>query len=540
MESRDLDIKRYLNLIDRKKGLFMITAMAVMTLALLYSYLKPKVYEAHSTILIEKNVITDLVKGIAVTPSMQERIKVLSYAIKNRNLLLKVIDEVNFQVDKNDPVELEKLLEHLQEKTKVRVRKGNMITVSYTNKDPKLARDYVNTLVNQYIEENLSAKREEAYGANRFLKEQIQFFKNKIDEAEKRIIEFRRSKGIIIALDERSVVSDIERLRKEIETLQIKKAELNAQKSLIEEQLKGERPYTVAIFERTSTGNVYAQRLSILQQRLNELLLKYTENYPEVIQLKAEIESLKEKMAVISKETSEEDPEETTSSEMSAINPIYLQLKERLSKINTEIAALEAKEKHYKRQLSLKKAYLKDIPAERKKLADLERERDTFKEIYEKLLFRLGQSEVSKQMEVQDKAETFKIVEPAILPVEPVSPNRKLIIFFGIFAGLGAGFGLLLLIDYLDTSVKTVETLKALGLQVLAIIPTIEDPIKRMHLRRRNILLYTTFTLYMLFVMAIFTVEFLGLPYIDDFVTNLHLRERVLEVATWIKELIIR
>ncbi|RMG68023.1 MAG: chain-length determining protein, partial [Nitrospirae bacterium] len=512
--------------------LFVITAMIITSVVVLFSYLKPKVYEAKSTILVERNVINDLIKGIAVTPSLAERIRVMSYAMKNRGLLTKVIKKVDFNVDTNDRLQMEKLIEHLQEKTTIRARKEDMFEISYRNKDPKLAMDYVNTLVSTYIEENLSAKRDEAYGANRFLKEQIKFFKEKIDLAERKIIEFRKNKGIIISMDEKGVVAEIKNLTDKVEQLKIKKQELIAKKQMIEKQLKEEKPYTVAILGNTSTTNPVQSRLMALQQRLNELLLKYTENYPEVIRVKAEIETLKAQLRNTpeGEDKNDEEPSTQSTTQMSTLNPIYQQLREELSKTQYEIASIDTQLRHFNKKIEEKKHYLRNIPVERKKLADLERERDTYKEIYQKLVFRLGQSEVSKQMEVQDKAETFRIIDPAILPVKPVSPNRKLMILFGIFAGLGGAFGLLLLIDYFDTSVRTLDALKAFGLPVLAVIPTIENPIETMKKRRKDILLFSAYGLFLALVLAVFTIELLELNYIDKFIASLHIPEHLMSL----------
>ncbi len=534
----ELDIKRYLRLIEKRRYLFIFTAMAIMTVVIIFSYTKPKVYEAKSTILVERNVIKDLIKGIAVTPSLEERIRVMSYAMKNRNLLTKVIKKVDFDIDTNDRYEMEKLIEHLQEKTTIRVRKKDMFEISYRNKNPKLAMDYVNTLVRTYIEENLAAKREEAYGANRFLQEQIKFFKNKIDIAERKIIEFRKAKGIIISMDERSVVGEIKKISEKIDQLKMKEQELISKKALIEKQLKEEKPYTVAILGSTNTTNPYQNRLMALQNRLNELLLKFTENYPEVIKVKAEIEALKEQMKNLPKEEESEDSQNSAATtQMSTINPIYQQLREELAKTNYSIASIRTQIKHYQKKIEEKKQYLRNIPVERKKLADLERERDTYKEIYEKLVFRLGQSEVSKQMEVQDKSETFKIIDPAILPVKPVSPNRKVLILFGIFAGFGGAFGLLLLLDYFDSSVRSLDALKSFGLPVLAVIPTIENPVEVMKRRKKDFIVFTVFGLYMLMVLTVFAIEFLELNYIDNFISSLHIPEYIQNLTEKIKNL---
>ncbi len=524
MESSESDIKRYLKLIHKKKHIFITTAITIITVAVIGGYFLPKVYEAETTVFIEKNVISSLIKDIAITPSMEERLRVLSYAMKSRTLLLEVIDDLDPDlipdVNKEDTAEVEKLLERFHKNTTINIgsrsrgQEMDMFIVSYRDKDPKLARDYVNTLVRRYVEENLSAKREEAYEANRFLGEQITFFKQKLDKAEEKITNFRKDKGIFIAVDERSIVNEIKNAREKTEELKLQKMELEAKKNLIKKQIKEESPYTVAIFGRR-TGDSLDNRLIMLQNRLNELMVKYTENYPEVIRVTAEIESLKEQLK--NKQGANGDSERA-GTEMSTLNPLYQQLREELSRIGLELAALDAKEEHHKKLIASKKTYLRSIPVEKKNLADLERERDTNKKIYEDLVVRLGQSEVSKQMELQDKATTFRIVDPAVLPIKPVSPDRVKIILLGIMAGLAGGFGIVLVLDNMDKSVRTINALKTLEMPVLAIIPRIQNPEELIKRKRKDILIYSLTGLYMLCILGVFAIEFMGLTYIDDFV----------------------
>jgi hypothetical protein len=117
---------------------------------------------------------------------------------------------------------------------------------------------------------------------------------------------------------------------------------------------------------------------------------------------------------------------------------------------------------------------LREIPAVRSALNDLITEKEKQRQIYEQLVGRYGQSELSKEMELQDKSETFRVIDPAILPTSPVSPNRVMIMLMGIIAGLGGAFGLLVLLGLLNSSVKSVDDVKALGLPIMALIPKVQ------------------------------------------------------------------
>jgi polysaccharide chain length determinant protein (PEP-CTERM system associated) len=469
----------------------------------------PKIYQAECTVFIERNIINNLVKNIAITPSLQGRLGVISYTMKSRSLLLKVIDKLDLDIGSE---ETESLVERFQLKTNIDLRnkKGgqtDLFTIKYSDPDPKLARDYVNTLVSLYVEENLSAKREESYEANKFLSEQIKLFKRKLSVAEQEIVDYRRNKGVFIAIDESKMVLDIKGAQDQLEELKVRRMELLAKKKLTLKQLDTEKPFTVAMLGKM-TGTSLNNRVLILQNRLNELLVKFTENYPEVIRVKAEIETLQKQMEN-SPDNRDESIDVGSNTEMKTVNPLYQQFKEDLAGINVELVAIEARAKHLNTLIISKKADLREIPAERKKLAELERGRATYQKITEELAFKLGQSEVSKQMEVQDKTETFRIIDPAILPNKPIS-HRVMIIIIGLIAGILAGFGVVILLDTNDHSVKNVDTLKeSFNLPVVAVIPVIstdEDIAKR---RKVDRTVYAFSIIYLTFIGGVLIKEML-------------------------------
>lgn len=147
-------------------------------------------------------------------------------------------------------------------------------------------------------------------------------------------------------------------------------------------------------------------------------------------------------------------------------------------------------------------------PGKKEKIAALERDRDTYRKIYEELLSALGRAEVSTHIEAQDKGGSLKIVEPAVLPLQPISPNRVKMILLGLIAGIGAGIGAIFLLDSMDKSVKTVDALKAFGLPILAVIPHMQNADELKRTKQKDIMLYSFTALYYLCVVAVLLFEF--------------------------------
>ena len=492
MENGISEVFKYLKIVYKRRYVFIAVSALIMTAIVIYSYTLPKKYKADSTVFIEKNVINSLVKGIAITPDMDERIRVLQYALLSRDLISKVLSDLDvaFKSEK----EYQKTLAELQKRTNISIKGKDLFIVSIVDKNPVFARDYINKLVSTYVEDNLSGKRQETYGANRFLDEQLAHFKEKLDEAEDKIINFRRSQGVFLSVDEKTLLGDIKNIQGQIEDINLSTDTLNAKKNKLQKQLKGISP-TVSLFSEGTKKNHIAQ----LEERLNLLLLSYTPNYPEVIQLKAEIEALKK---------SNQGKEETSSSDqLQAVNPIFQDLQPKIYDIEAELSSLAAKKAKLLKMKDDRQGELQFVPENQKKLAVLSQERDSYRKIYEDLLMRSGQSEVSKQMEIADKTTTFRIVDAAMLPTVPVSPNMVRMILLAIIGGLGCGLGGVVVLETLKTTVKDADQIRSLGIEVLAIIPTMVNDVTDKKRHRKDVFAYLFSSLYILSILSLLGYE---------------------------------
>jgi polysaccharide biosynthesis transport protein len=485
MQSSESEYKKYLQLVVRRKELFVVLALLIMTVVFAVSFLLPRKYESSSTVFIEKNVISELVKGITVTPSMEDTINVLTYAITSRTLMAKVVDSMDVSMGKKG--ESDELIKKLQRNTSVKVKDKNLFTISFSDSNPKVARDFVNTLVRMYIEQNMSSKRGESYDATKFLTEQIGTFNTKLEKAAHAVNDYKRDKGGVISINEGKLFEEINLSQQKLYDLQLRRR-----------QLEGMRQVT------KKSNDPLQVKLNSLQKKLDDLRVSYTDSYPEVMTVKSDIETVKEQL---------KDRKDGIS------QPLEPQ---ELARIEAEIDAIKVTEEGLRRYVSTNKKVLESIPTAKAGLERLELEEKNQKNIYDQLYTRQGQSEVSKQMEVQDKSTTFRVVDPAILPLKPASPNRLLIMLMGVLGGLAGSFGILFLVDQLDGSVKNVDFVKSLGVPVLAIIPRLKDPVQEVQRLRRSRRIFAAAAVYLLLLLCFPAMELLELPYMDKLLDSVN------------------
>ncbi|MBE0596506.1 MAG: hypothetical protein IH614_04490 [Desulfuromonadales bacterium] len=494
MPPADQEYRKYVSLIAQHRFLFTGIAVLVCTVGILIGYLLPAKYEAKSTVFIEKSLITDLVEGIAVTQSMEDRLKLLTHVLSSRNLLQKVVDDLDLdlvgQTGKGS-----RLIRDFQKNTQVTVSRDDLFIIQYAHPNPRLARDYVNTLIQKYIETSLAATRQESYGANRFMAEQMEHFRNKIKEAEDRLNQFTQKEPYTQYVDDSVLITELHQAEAALDELQLQKEQLLARRSQLN--------------RAGVAGGTSGDHLNQLQRKRDQLLLFYTENYPEVRLVNAEIEQIKKEM------NSYRPPKEPTAAVDASGDGALLTI---------QLSAVGAREGKLQKSVEERKAILASLPEKRKIYNELVRDRDTYKYTYEQLVLRHGKSELSKQMEIQDKAGTFRIVDPAILATKPVSPNRVPIILLSLAAGVAVGFVAIFALDYLDSSVRSIEAVQELGLPLLALIPQFTTTEEAERQRRQGMALTAFVVVYLLGVFAVLTFEvlqILDVPGIDSFLQSL-------------------
>ena len=484
-----INFTAFLNIFTKRKGLFFLTAFAVMTLGTLYTYVVPKKYEASSTVFIEKNVINELVKGIVITPSVDDSVRVLTTALGSRTLILKAIGDVDLNRVPRSDAETESLVGEMQRNTEIKVADKDQFKVKFRHSNPKIARDYVNALIRRYIEAEVASKRTESYDATNFLTEQIATYEKKVVQTESEVNQFKSEKSAAVNLDPGSLYREINLAQQKLLELQLRRRQLEEEKRYVKNATDPER-----------------QKLRVLQKKLEELRVQYTDEFPEVESVKAQIETLQKEMIY-----------QRPPGSPAADTP------QDLWKIDAEVKALKEIETTIQNKMAQDRGLLGSIPSSKNALAKLEDVKSSQKNMHDLLAMRSNQAELSKQMGIQDKGISYKIIDPAVIPGSPVSPNCRKLLLTSIAAGFAAAAALLLLLDQLDSSVRLVDSLRAIDLPLLAVIPFIKNEAEIRSARRQEVRVYAGAALYFSLILSVLLLDLLGITWFAKAVSLAHL-----------------
>ena len=331
-------------------------------------------------------------------------------------------------------------VKHLMDVVEVTpVRRSNLVEVYFYSHDPQLAARVANQLAADYIEQNLQVKWDETIKASEWLSNQLVGLKGKLEKSEDALQAYAQAHSILFVEDRKNLVNArLEQLQTEYTKAQADRFQKESLYSLVQAGKVQDLPGVLA--------NNLIQDLSI---RLAELERDYAQqtaivkpDYPKAVQLRKQIDALQASLET--------------------------QKKALVQNIVDEYRSAVAREKYLAEAVDAQKKEVNDIAEKSIQYNILKREVDTNKQLYDGLLQRLKEAQVSAGL----KASNIRIVDAAEVPRRPVRPRVVLNLGIGFILGLGLGIGLAFFQDYLDKSLKTPDEVETLvRLPSLGVIP---------------------------------------------------------------------
>jgi protein tyrosine kinase modulator len=467
----------------------------------------PNKFQAQTKVYLDtQTVLKSLLSGLAVDNKIREQsAQIMQRTLVTRLNLKKVIDETDLNLNIKNPLGYEKLIKNLGSSIQIssvsllarqNPQSSNLYRISYTNTDPVLAKNVVDVLLNIFVESVLGASRKDTYEAQAFLDEQIEEYEIKQHKAEEKLKHFKLKNSGLMPEEGSSYYSKINSLETKLNETKLSLREAENRSIEIKSQI--DRLVVSASASEKNNLELIKDPLDIrienLEAKLDEFLLQYTENHPDVISTRRALLQLKKQKEIVSSKTSSEN--NISSSVMNS--PLYQDLNVMLGKTKSEAAALRIRVQEYEKQKKVNEELIKTLPAVEAELANLNRDYQINKGLYEDLVKRRESSELSYQAEQTGDELQFKIIEPPIVPLIPVSPNRILFSTFVLIAAFAGGIGIALLYEQMNPTYYTRQQLiDNVSLPVLGSVSMYWSDVERSK-RKMEILFFTLIVLLLL------------------------------------------
>jgi len=469
-------------------------------------------YSASITIFVDPaSALGEITRGVAVTTSLKDQLATLQHLILSDDFLEPhVIQELGLRFEdvyvppgkldfmpeaikfaeslKNAIKKLltlpvytqsEEQQRYLREREMIAVLKngisikqsrGMLLIISYTGLNPNICKEIVEILANQCKELLLRNKNQEAREALRYIERQYNETTDKLEDferglAEMRVEQFDKGPEAKIALltQRQETLDGLRVIQQDLETLASKKQELIEAKTKRQTVLRSD-PEVIAELAQISR-NQEAIELDALKKRLTELQAVYTDEWPEVKELKQQIAD-REK-AIQSK--MKEDPK--AEEKIFLADPIYNEYFRQITQIETEETSLKLREKRLNDNILIYEDKLRNMPEFEKSFGTIQRKIGLYAGLQLGLAQKLETARATMQLEKTRERNRIRTVARSF-PIKPsvISPLILMPILW--LLGPAAGGGIIFLLYYLNNSVKSPEDVqKEYNLPVIAVIP---------------------------------------------------------------------
>ena len=435
--------------------------------AVVIGMLVPKRYVSSTTILAgETNIITPLMEGRAVPTGVADRARIATEVIFSRKAMAEILEVGGWAAEIDDPIGRERAAEQIKQRTRVSSPGANLIQIAYTDKDPERAFTVARRFSELFIEQSLAAKEQESREAYEFIDSQVQEYHAKLTGAENRLKAFRAENQDAGPGSDTDVRTRIAQLRTNIEQARTGLSEMRMREASLQGQLSGEAEVSGA---RTRSGEMQL-RLAELQGQLDRLSLEYTDDYPDVVRLRHQIQDLQ--AAIIEAQASERVGQRDESAAMR--NPLYQELRSDLAQTRSDAAGLAARMSESEALLQQELARGRRVADSEADLAELTRDYEVNRDIYQDLLRRRENARVSMNLDAEKRGLTFRVQEPAALPLQPSGLRLMHFAIAGLVLGVLLPLGLLAAYIFYDPRVRTTAALASQQpLPVLVSIPDV-------------------------------------------------------------------
>ncbi len=447
---------------SRKEIIQAVTLLVVLT-GTAYTFTLPKIYMAQARMMVRDD-------SLDVDPFRQASgysrydpffLRTQYEMIKSNPILYRVIDNLNLRQvwgekmnEDGSPISRERARNILRGSIDVQqFRDTSIIAVNVRRPDENSeeAARIANEVVAVYRDHRLSLIRQESQRGLEALRNELEKQQETVNQAEEKVEQLREELGI--ALIGRDFQADNIRLQRlEADRINARVDMLTRRARLEElERLEGEVLISASeyIVNDRTLSSMRSQYLSA-QIDLRTMMEELGPGHPDIRRRQAALEELERRI-------------------QDAIEGMYSGLRTDFEVAKTRYETLETE---------LGDARDVSIEAERTNLPFNKARREL--EIQRSILNALQARVVQEGIQLEVPRTPVQIVDHAEASPgdRPVSPNFILNIFLSIILGLGSGIGLAYFIEYLDTSVKTVNDVERyLGLPVIGVIPQKVKPL---------------------------------------------------------------
>jgi succinoglycan biosynthesis transport protein ExoP len=506
-----VSIEHYLRLILHRKWVVAEVLVVVSAVTAAVVARLPEIYTAETLILVDPQKVPESYVKSTVTGDVRNRLSTLSQQILSATRLQKIIDTFNLYPEERKAEPREDVINKMRSDIKTLVASDfggsqdlQAFRISYRGHDARLVSQVTNQLASLFIEENLKAREEQATGTTEFLSNQLQEARRTLEAQEAQLKDFKLKHLGEMPEQQTANLQILGQLQSELQVVNESLSRAEQQRNVTVSMISQTAPVvelddnSAAVKSAPVAGRAPLTPLQADQARLQALYTRgYANKHPDIRNLKARIEQEQTSAGSTTSPAIESDaaepvrvaetpapseraPARKAPQTVPHQNPV---LQAQITALDAEIAKQKSQQERLSKAIADYRGKVEAIPVREQQIAELQRDYEMSKAHYTQLLDKQLSAETATQLEIRQKGEKFKVLDPAVPPERPSSPNRPLIDSMGVLGGLC--LGLLSALSSELRGMRITDTAEISSTAVLEVIPIIRTQHDRIIARRR-------------------------------------------------------
>ena len=480
-------LRDYLDLARRRKWWIVLSSTALFVATAVAVFRMPNVYRSQTVILVDPQKVPDSYVPSTVSGGIADRLTTIRQLATSPTRLKAIIEKLNLypKLRATDP---EAAVAVVQKNIHVDVadaggQRLSAFTIAYYSGSPDEAAAVANNLGAMVIQDNVKAREQTVSGAEEFLDDQLQETKKQLEDKENEVQRIKTQYLLDLPESKQYHLEALSSLRNQLSASQDRVNQDKQEMVYLQSTANNGVPPTIDLDPIDPVASSpYQSAIQKDQERLAELQARYGPQFPDVRKLKNEIASLQAKAAQDAQDNPVAAPPDANKLAERALhhNPV---VEAQLTKLQQEIEDETRKQSSIEPQINEHVSQLEREPIFDQQIAGLMRDYDTLRAHYNSLLDKKISAQMAMQLEEQDRGERFEILDQAVVPHTPISPNRPLFIVAGLIGGLVGGFAMGVIVEMTDESVRSErEAAQIFHSAVLISVPQIFTPKQRLRM----------------------------------------------------------
>jgi polysaccharide chain length determinant protein (PEP-CTERM system associated) len=461
----------YANGIWRHRWSMIMLAWVISIIGWGIVYQLPDQYEAKARVNVDtQSMLQPLLRGLTVATNTQQRVLVVTRTLLSRPNLEKLARMTDLDLLAQTPAEMDSLLDDLAGDIKLKgSRDQDLYTISYLHHDRQLAKLMVQSLLTIFVESTLGKNRADTDSAQAFVGRQLKEYEAKLEAAEMRLSEFKRTHVGMMPGSAEDYYGQLKAAQAALAQAELSSREAQSQRKLLKKQMENDEDSYLMYSElMPDSGSALDMRIKGLEERMDELLLNYTEKHPDV-------RAIRNLMEVLEQRREEERALMDDMDMGPSDNPLYQQMKMQMSQADALVVSMRTRVAEYQQRVAKLQEMVDTIPKVEAEFVQLNRDYGVIKSQYNSLLQRREAANIAEQAKISGDQIKFRVVDPPRVPIEPSAPNRPLLMTGVLIAGLLVGAALALFLYLINPAFDNPRTvMEVVGMPVLGTVSMVQ------------------------------------------------------------------